>query len=91
MSFLTELAADLNREQGAVPADLWPSQGHPEFPAAVLKLADEIGDDEILAEAALKWVKQKKRDMILAKIGTLYTPEELEALKKRLSEPQVQP
>ena len=46
----------------------------------VLKIVEELGSDQILIEAALKWVRTKKKEMTLAKIKALYTQEELNEL-----------
>jgi hypothetical protein len=86
MSFLTELAGELDKAQQSVPEELWPQAQPPQFPQVVLRIAEEIGDDVLLGEAALNWIKRKKREAMLAAMGVYYTPEELEAMRQRAAE-----
>jgi len=39
----------------------------------------------LLVEPTLNWVKQKEAELAGAQLGVLYTPEELEALRERVS------
>ena len=60
---------------GAEPANL---------PPAMVKLAQEIGTDEVLAEAALAWVRSKKQDVTKAKLVALYGQDAVQSMTEKL-------
>lgn len=81
MTSLRELAAEIDQADQAEAANLW-SQAT--IPPVVMRLVGEIGDDAVLAEAALRWVRDKKREVTAAMLHVLYTPEQLEAMSQQL-------
>ena len=82
-SYLKELAAELNQAQAEVAAELWPPQQSKELIPVVRSLVAELANDQILAEATLSWVRQKKQEIILATLERLYTPEQLAEMRAR--------
>ena len=54
----------------AEEAELTQQQEHPPSPMAQTLLAEVAGDD-VLTEAALAWVRAKKRELLLAQLITL--------------------
>lgn len=60
------------------------------IPAAVVRLANEIGSDDMLAEAAVDFVIAKKREATIAKIialrGVEWYQQQVAALEKQSSE-----
>lgn len=86
MSYLAELSATLDKAQAETAAELWPTQAVPQIPPAALKVIAELGDDTLLAEAALVWIRQKKQEAIGALLGTYYTAEQLEAMRQKALE-----
>jgi hypothetical protein len=64
---------------------LWPTQ-RASIPPVILRLVDEIGDDVVLAEAVLSWVREKKTEIVGAKLNVLYSPGQIEAMVARLDQ-----
>ena len=87
MVSLVEMMEVLSKVDSEVE-ELWPTPVAPELKPVVKLLADEIGDNLILAEGALAWVRLKKQEILLATLNTIYTPEQLEALRKKMEETQ---
>lgn len=78
VSWIHQALAEADREEQAI----YEPQAPPILAASV-KVVQEIGEDPILAEAVLSWVRQKKRETVMAQLQTLYTPEQLQAMIDR--------
>lgn len=78
------LAEQMGQDQAQLANDLWGSQqpAAPKSPSPVLvRIAEEVGDDQLLGEAALAWIKLKKQETLLAKLSVYYTQEQLAAMR----------
>ncbi len=76
-----ELSEDATEDQEWMPSLGSASRG---MPPVVTKIVQEIGDDVILAEATLRWVRVKKQQLTQSQLATLYGAEYLETLKRKL-------
>ena len=81
---------DLIREREAEDAQEWtPSlleATEKQLLPQVVKLAQEIGTDEVLAEAALAWIREKKQQITIAKLVALRGQGYVDALIEKLNE-----
>ena len=81
---------DLLRERESEDAQEWtPSlleAPEKQLLPQVVKLAQEIGTDEVLAEAALAWIREKKQQITIAKLVALRGQAYVDALIEKLNE-----
>lgn len=84
---LQEISADNESAQSWMPE--MASQGGPvalteNDPPRVHQIVQVLRDNPILIEPTLSWLNSKQGEISAATLQILYTPEQLEALKKRL-------
>lgn len=58
--------------------------GQKTIPRNSVELVKEIGDDEMMAAAALSFVREKKRELLTGKWSTLFTLEQRQQMLAEL-------
>ena len=83
MAISKELIESLDEGQQSDSLDV---QTQPNaIPPNILLIVTEIMGDEILQHATLEWIQQKKREMTISKMRTLYPPERMDQLITKAS------
>lgn len=82
MSLIRDLADELQKQDDQLDLGLsvWDRQS--QLPI-METIANELGDDQVLAETVLRFVRQKKDQILWAKLQMLLTPEEFNALREQ--------
>lgn len=82
MTSLAATIAQYDQEADEEQAILWQGAA-PRFSPQLLALVEELRSDQLLTEAALAWVRTKKREIAGATLGVLYTQEQLKDMLEK--------
>lgn len=73
-----------DKEFDLLGMDMMAPQGEP-LTANIMQAVKIMQREPLLQAPAVKWLLQKEAEIANAKLGVLYTPEELEAMKQEAS------
>lgn len=82
--FLKNFAEKLKGEMGTAEQDILPSMNRAPINQKILEVVELLESDPLLIEPTRRFIVQKIREMNGAKISALYSPEEIEEMKKQL-------